>query len=375
MNDKEKLKGLTEEERQCLHRKFDFTEKDKKDLESSGFKKWIEYKRIWEQFGIIIETENIPEIEKYIKNIGKQAGLKEDTLSLAQEVQEWVMNTKGLFLSSEIYRDLGISTRNEKKNVSMILSRLCDEQVIKREGNRNGCFRLINKHVEELNWENASTEGIKIYLPFDLHEMANIFYGNIITINGRKSAGKTAFCLEAAKLNRNFFKVNYITSEMWESELKSRLDMHKDMTVSEWKKIRFSNRSSDVADVIEKDMLNIVDYLELRQERTFEIGDKLAEIHEKLSGTGVAIVACQLDPNKEIARGGPSCLDKPRLILTLRHKTIKIYDAKNFKGKQNPSGKIHHFDLVDGAKFIPHGTWHDEEECTDASCGKYCKDK
>jgi len=36
---------------------------------------------------------------------------------------------------------------------------------------------------------------------------------------------------------------------------------------------------------------------------------------------------------------------------------IKIVDAKNWKTDQNPRGMFRHYKLVNGAKFLPEGSW------------------
>ena len=57
----------------------------------------------------------------------------------------------------------------------------------------------------------------------------------------------------------------------------------------------------------------------------------------------------------------------------MRNKYEDSLDAKNLKrNAPNPSGKIIHFKLVEGTVFIPQGTWHYEDDCSDGGwigCG------
>ncbi len=58
--------------------------------------------------------------------------------------------------------DLQVSTRQERKAVSMALSRLVEEGVIERAGNRHGCFRRIEGVLEPINYLQADTSPVSI---------------------------------------------------------------------------------------------------------------------------------------------------------------------------------------------------------------------
>ena len=315
--------------------------------------------------------------------IQELTGIQADSSkTMTQKVREFVDIKEIPFRITEVFDALQ-SIKNpeqrqrDRNTIRQIMHRLTKDGILQNYGSIDGAYRKVNKGAELLDWKNAKSEGVKFHLPFDMDDLGiNIFWGNIITISGEKGAGKTALCLEIAKTNMDIIKTQYASSEMWESETRSRLEYHEDIPIDEWDKVRFIHRNKDLADVVEKEWLNIFDFLELKQGASFEVGDRLQEIHDALGGTGIAVVALQLDRGKDIARGGSSSLDKPRLIVNLRKGstkrlgTLKIYDAKNLKRRvQNPSGKILHFKLVEGTVFIPQGTWHYEEDCSEETCG------
>jgi len=125
-----------------------------------------------------------PEKEALIKIESALSRKRTHEKNLAQDVRDFVMSSNGLFMSSEIHSCLNLSSRQEKKNVSNILGRFVEEGVIERAGNRNGQFRRIDKEVEEMDFLNAETESVNLWLPFGIHNMVETMPGNIILIAG-----------------------------------------------------------------------------------------------------------------------------------------------------------------------------------------------
>ena len=273
---------------------------------------------------------------------------------LAKEVEEWVLSTQGWFSSTEIYSCLQLSTRDEKKNVSIILRRLVDNDVIERHPSKNGWFRRIELDCEPINWREAPTDDMPIELPLDIHKMVNIYPGNIIIIAGFKDAGKTAFLLNFIKLNMNRYEIKYFSSEMGGSELKLRLGFFKDVKESDWK-FQSRERQRNFADVIYPNAVNVIDYMEIVDD-FWMVGKYLQDIDAKLK-EGIAIIALQKPRGRDVARGGDSSLDKPRLYLAMNPGEIKIISAKNWKGKRNPRGLVREFKLYSGTKFVPISDW------------------
>lgn len=280
--------------------------------------------------------------------------------NLAEEVRQFVVSTNGHFLSTDVHRELGVSTRVHKKNVSEILRRLINDGLIERYGNKNGCFRLIDKNLEKIEWGKDPGKELDISLPFNLNELVKIYPKNIIIVAGMSNAGKTAFLLNIAGLNLDRYKgrINYFSSEMGACELKTRL-LKFGLPNECWDNCNFYERSSDFSDVINPNYINFVDYLEIN-DSFWMIGEKLASIANKLD-KGIAVIALQKDGSKKEGRGASFSVEKPRLYLTIDdigdHNEIKILKAKNWKTGVNPNNLVKSFKIIDGYKLIELNNW------------------
>jgi len=281
---------------------------------------------------------------------------KGTTLNLNQEVQEWVLSSSGVFLSSEVANCLQLSSRPEKKNLSKVLGRLVDEKIIERTGKKNAQFRRIENDCETMDFFNATTETVKLWLPFNLDDMIEIMPGNIILVAGAANAGKTAFLLNIIKENMNNFKIHYFNSEMGSSELRKRLDKFSDIMLDQWH-FKAWERSDNFGAVIKpgKGKINIIDFLEIHDD-FYKIGGYLKAVHDRLKGA-IAIIAVQKNVGLDVGLGGQRTLEKPRLALAMDSGILKVVKAKNWKTEKNPNGLKTNFKLVNGCKFIQQGKW------------------
>lgn len=292
---------------------------------------------------------------------------------LTREVREWVLTTLAnelstsanacQLLTTDIFRELGIKSREDQKKVSVILGRLVKEGLIERWGDRRGQYRIVNREADEIDFLSASGEEYPIVLPLGLHRLAKIMPKNIIIVAGESNAGKSAFLLNIVRDNMHKHPVHYFSSEMGSEEFRERLQLFGD-PLEDWK-FRAVERAGNFADVIQPDALNIVDFLEVHDE-FWKIGGMLKLIFDKLR-TGIAIVALQKNRGADLGKGGNASLEKARLYLTLsadppRGNRISIQKCKNFRDKtRNPNGLSMDFKLVSGANFMPIGDWHHEK--------------
>ncbi|MBT9175558.1 MAG: hypothetical protein DDT22_01238 [candidate division WS2 bacterium] len=278
---------------------------------------------------------------------------------MANEVEEWVLSTSGHFLSTDVYKCLDLSTRQERKNVSEILRRLVKQGVIEKWGDKNGCFRVVDTESQNIDWYNTQIDIINIKYPFGIEQYVHTMPKNIIVCAGSPNAGKTAFMLNIIAMNMDKFKINYFSSEMGAMELRGRLQKF-DFSISKWRFVA-KERSGNFADVIKPEEINIIDFMELTED-FWKIGGMIKAIHDKLT-TGIAIIALQKAPGAIMARGGVGSLEKPRLYLTMEAGRIKIEKGKNWAQENvNPNGLMCSFKLVQGCKFIQTTEWHKEEE-------------
>jgi len=61
----------------------------------------------------------------------------------------------------------------------------------------------------------------------------------------------------------------------------------------------------------------------------------------------------QKKAGEELGRGGAFSLEKARLYLSMDSGELKVVKAKNWAlPGENPNGRVFHFKLVDGCKFL-----------------------
>jgi len=277
------------------------------------------------------------------------------TSNLSDEVEAWILSTTGNFLSTEVYKVLQLSTRDEHKNVSIILKRLMDKGVIEKWGDKNGSWRVIDNEAQTIDWYNSQVKAFDIKWPMGIEDFVLTMPKNIIVVAGSPNAGKTAFLLNVIAMNMGGkLPIHYFSSEMGSMELKGRLQKF-DLPLEKWR-FTAKERSSNFDDVIQPDDINIIDFLEL-SDKFYIVGGILKSIFDKLRN-GIAIIALQKNPGASMARGGVGTLEKPRLYITIDSGLLKIEKGKNWKNpERNPNGLQIRFKLVQGAKFMPQDDW------------------
>jgi len=232
--------------------------------------------------------------------------------------------------------------------------------VVEQHVKNNKLYRYINTSVRLIDFRNiTNSKPLEIKYPFGIEYYFKTYPGNIIVVAGSPDAGKTAFLLNLIRLNQYDFSIYYQSSEMGKDELQNRLLNFEGIELDDWN-FTAEERSSDFADVIRPNCLNIIDYMELSGD-FYMVAEYLKQIHDKLDD-GIAIVALQKDPKADQGRGGTFGLEKPRLYLNMDSGKIKIRKAKNWTHpEQNPNGLTLNYKIVGGCKFIITDDWHTEE--------------
>lgn len=265
---------------------------------------------------------------------------------------EWIDEASGWFSLRDITND------DEKR---LIYERKCETLVktghIIKHKDRRGMYRKKELELDEIDYINAHGQPVSIWLPFGLSDMVDIYDGNMIIIAGAKSSGKTALMLNMVKENRKKdWNIHYFNSEMGANEFRRRLDLFYDVSIDDWN-FKAYRRGSSFADVVfpGPENLNIIDFLEIHDE-FYAIGRELKAIHDNLNGA-VCIVALQKNPGHEVGLGSWRSAEVSRLYLSIDKGRIKITDAKNFKGNDNPNGKVAEFTIRHGSQINSKKGW------------------
>jgi len=280
-----------------------------------------------------------------VETIYKQTGER----ALSERITEYVSVTKGYFSVTDCDKELHCVTALDKQNRRVILHRLSEAGVLERHPTKNGIYRRVENESPVIEWETADTTStVSLNWPFELENYALIYPKNEIIIAGAPNAGKTAFLLNFIKMNMDRYKIHYYSSEMGAEELKLRLSKFGNL------KWTFDprERSTNFADVIFADDINIIDYIEITSGEFYMIAEELRAIFDKLK-KGIAVIALQKKKGAELGRGAEFSLEKPRLYLSMDSGTLKIIKAKNWAVEgENPNGVEFKFHLLNGAEFI-----------------------
>jgi len=277
--------------------------------------------------------------------------------SLTQEVKEWISVTNGYFSVTDCYNELQVVTKCDKANVRQILLRLAKDSEIERHTAKNGLYRKINTSAEEIDFLHAPTGCVNLKWPFEIEQYVKILPKNIIIVAGVPNSGKTAFLLNLVEMNMNAHNIFYFSSEMGDIELRDRLSKF-ERPLDSWK-FRPMERSSDFADVIRPNDINVIDFLEIHDD-FWKVGGMIKGIYDKLDN-GIAVIAIQKDPHKEYGAGATRSLEKARLYLTMDSHRIKIVKGKNWATQGvNPNGLVLNFKLANGCVFMLEQNWRKE---------------
>ena len=298
--------------------------------------------------------------ENVTENITPTHKIADKTLQaharLSRRVSDWVRGTSGWWSTEEIDKDLGITNARDKNNRRLILHRLKEQGIVEQHQRLNKQFRYVNKKVTSLDFKSASNSGVlPIQWPLGIERYVNIFPSNIAVVAGSPNAGKTAMLLNFIFLNQDNFPIYYFCSEMGPVELRDRLDKFLGMDIEDWH-FEAIERSSDFADVIRPDCVNIIDYMEMTTE-LYHVNTFLTAIGHKL-GSGIAIVALQKKQGAIFGRGQEFGVEKPKLYLSLDKSKLQIVKGKSWARKNvNPNGLQVSFKIIDGCQFQATTEW------------------
>jgi len=235
--------------------------------------------------------------------------------NLADEVREYILLQEGYFLTTDIQQTLQITTKDEKKNLTVILTRLKSEGTIESYGERRGSYRLVSSTANRMTFISEPVDEFKIKLPFGIGEVCKLYAKNIVVIAGTKSAGKTAVLFRIAIDNRETIPVTYLNSEMGDEEFSQRIKDFGIKCESDIK-IDFFNCHKNFHDYINGDKrIYMVDFMEIHEDFA-QIASGIRKIHEKLKD-GICFIAIQKKFGAAMGRGAEFSMEKARLYINL----------------------------------------------------------
>jgi len=277
--------------------------------------------------------------------------------NISSEVREWVLFASGQITTFDCNRDLGLVTPEQKKAANTAFLRLKDEGIIERHGERNGCYRLIEKGLDdEMVFLEEEVFEYPVKLPFGLNDLVSLYPQNIVVIAGSKSAGKTALLLNIAIANQDRHEIIYLNSEMGPVEWTQRMKKfgYRSRADIKFKAKTCHHNFHDRIDGGKK--IFIIDYLEIH-DNFFEIAKPIREIHEKLKD-GICFIAIQKKGSEPLGRGAEFSQEKARLYLSMDYQEtfdgcskLTIVDAKAQKTPSNSKGLYKRIKILGGAKM------------------------
>ena len=296
---------------------------------------------------------------------------------IAQDVREWVSDSKGWFWKGRMDGDLQITTKKDRKASLAEVGRLLKLDRLIHHKTESGRYRKRDIDIEEITWWEASGKDIPIRWPLEVERVVKFFPGNIAIITALADEGKSAWifdfirkALEDIDALKEWFDpirkdgeyperiIQVLDSEKGLEELNERLLKMEDMDRDDMKRyVGYFEKSVNQQDAIAPDSINIIDFLEIHENYS-EVGGIIREIHDNLN-KGIAIVAMQKKSREsDFALGSWRSLEKPRLYISLKRdfnencNVMKIIKAKNRRTGRDPNGMIAKYKLVQGNKFV-----------------------
>jgi len=294
------------------------------------------------------------EVNEKVKSIVKTANQKHSNLK--EEVREWCLLQNGYYSTTEMLQELQITTKEDKKYLTVLMVRMQEDRIIEKYGEKRGVYRTIEKQGNrEMGFLEDEIKEFDIKLPFGLNKICSLYAKNIIIVAGSKSAGKTALLMNIAMANQDKHEVVYFNSEMGVEEWSSRL---RNMGVRKKSDVKMKayglhKNFQDMMDGTKK--IFIVDYLEIH-DNFYEIAKLIRLIHEVIED-GICIIAVQKKRGELLARGGDFSMEKSRLYLNLEFldgqacSQMTIVDAKSPKVPASLQGWSKKIKIINGAKM------------------------
>jgi hypothetical protein len=288
--------------------------------------------------------------------------------TITKLLEEWLTYHKDeTFDLDTICRQLECTSRDARTAISKRLSRLVSQKILEKT-NRIYRYVVIDKKI--LDWHNAKEEYFPLALPsnhnpgdlsyFGFSDAVKVEPGSLVVVAGSTNAGKSALCRNLLWDNMHSIHCQYLSSETTGAAFRryaNRMVWANPMNGEGKPVFELIERYRNYQDIIVPDGLNIIDWLNIESGEWYRIGTEMQKIKEKLA-SGIAIIAIQKDPGKEVGRGGTFSNELASLYLTIDYDKphnlnwITVKKAKEWMGDHDPNGRIYGFEITDyGTQF------------------------
>jgi len=281
---------------------------------------------------------------------------------------EFIATNKGWFSPVDIRREYDIASDEGKTILRELLKEALEGKVLEHEGLK---YRVVDTDCREIDWFNADEKQyIELNLPFRLHEYLKLFAG-VVVITGEKGKGKTAFMYDTIFRNINPERPQHLfASDNIEVEIRERflsILEDKNMALPGPELLRVWERHSNFADVIVRDGINYIDYLDVNTD-FYSIGQEIDDIH-RATGNGITFIGLQKNPKEKLGVGGIYSWKKSQVYIVLAEPGDSAI-AEQWQGElilkrtrgrvdklMDPTGWKRYYYIQEGFKFIAEANW------------------
>lgn len=248
------------------------------------------------------------------------------------------------------------------QNANTALRRLCEgaEPLLEKYGGARGSYRRIDKSIEFMDFENADVDNVvDLTLPLNLHIKTKFYPKAVIVIAGVSGMGKTLFSFNTIASNFGKYPIFYFNSEMGPEALKMKLSYFP-IPMTEWaKNMKVIDQwdFNNIADKIQPDAFNVIDYLEPEGEKAFNIHAVISAIIRRLN-KGTALIAIQKKPGATMGTGGIYSIKAATLAISLDWGTIEITKNRFREADMQPTLNKINFEVHQGYKFMQLDGWY-----------------
>jgi len=264
----------------------------------------------------------------------------------------------GTFKLGDLRRELGFNDKQYTVARNCI-RRMVKQKELEKHGHILGCYRVVDRKKERIDWNATESKTSPLLLPGGLHDVATIRDGDMVAIAGFKNHAKSAFAIESVRLNLDRFKTHFFITE-YKGRMKQRLidfgvDLHHENLFC------YQIEKSDyIPDKIEsgEGVLNVIDHLP-NLDNFYLVGKNQDEIHRGLDGALCVITHQKKNPEDKDAIGGSFWTITPTLAVTLFWDNATAYPGRFMirklkepkAGHSNITDLSRRYDLSSGCKY------------------------